>query len=52
MKIKNGTSIKFQPVGLGKQTNVDHISSPIQVEEFEDIFIKSSHLCEEYKTWP
>ena len=53
MEIKNNEiSIQFQPVGLGKQTKVDHISPPIQVEEFEDIFIRSSRLYEEYKTWP
>ena len=45
-------NLQFQPGGLGKQEDANHISPFIQVEEFEDIFIRSSGLCEEYETWP
>ena len=33
------SSNKFQLIGLEKQTHVDHVSLPIQVEGFEDILL-------------
>ena len=42
------SSIKFQPIGLEKQTWVDHVSPPIQVEEFEDILLDPVAHVKEY----
>ena len=44
------SSNKFQPVGLEKQTRVDHVSPLIQVEGFEDSLLDPvTHVKEHFK---
>ena len=42
------TRLQFQPLGLEKQTRLDHIAPPIDIEAFEDISVDPVSYVKEY----